>query len=348
MSVSKNAASIAAAVGKKSGDSSHLRDVAILLLSIGEEQAVKVFKKLEEHEIRDISREMSQLGHVSNSDVEATIKRFTSEVATGASLVGTWENTERMLRKFMDDERVSEFLEEMRGPAGKTMWEKLNNINEETLAHFLQNEYPQTAALIISKISPAHAANVLAVLPKEFAFEIIERMLVLDNVPREIVTNIENSLKNEFMRNLSAKHKRNNHEMLADIFNSLDRGTESTFMEMLEQQNDTDAEMIRNFMFTFEDMVKIEPVGIQAILREADKEKLPIALKGASSEVKALFLENMSERAAKIMQEDIEAMGPVRIKDVDEAQQSIIHTAKDLIDDGQIIIIDENSKEEYI
>jgi flagellar motor switch protein FliG len=323
--------------------------VAILLLAIGEDQAVKVFKKLEEHEIRDISREMSQLGHISNSDVEETIKRFTSEVATGASLVGTWENTERMLRKFMDDERVSEFLEEMRGPAGKTMWEKLNNISEEALAHYIQNQHPQTAALIISKISPAHAANVLAVLPKEFAYEIIERLLVLDNVPREIIVNIENTLKNEFMRNLSAKNKRNNHEMLADIFNSLDRGTESTFMEMLEQQNDgKDAELIRNFMFTFDDMVKIEAQGIQAILREADKEKLPIALKGASTEVKALFLENMSERAAKILQEDIQAMGPVRIKDVDEAQQSIIATAKELIDDGQIIIIDENSKEEYI
>jgi flagellar motor switch protein FliG len=334
---------------KDKNGSSHLRDVAILLLAIGEDQAVKVFKQLEEHEIRDISREMSQLGHVSNDHVEETIKRFTSEVSTGASLVGTWENTERMLRKFMDDERVSDFLEEMRGPAGKTMWEKLNNINEETLAHYIQNQHPQTAALIISKISPAHAASVLAVLPKEFAFEIIERLLVLDNVPREIVVNIEQTLKNEFMRNLSAKNKRNNHEMLADIFNSLDRGTESTFMEMLEQQNEgKDAELIRNFMFTFDDMVKIESQGIQAILREADKEKLPIALKGASTEVKALFLENMSERAAKILQEDIQAMGPVRIKDVDEAQQSIIATAKDLIDDGQIIIIDENSKEEYI
>lgn len=339
--------SIAQAVKDK--NNSHIKDVAILLLSIGEEKAVKVFKKLEEHEIRDISREMSQLGHISNDDVEATIKRFTSEVATGASLVGTWENTERMLRKFMDDERVSEFLEEMRGPAGKTMWEKLNNINEETLAHYLQNEYPQTAALIISKISPSHAANVLAVLPKECAYEIIERMLVLENVPREVVVNVEQTLKNEFMRNLSSKSKQNNHEMLADIFNSLDRGTEATFMEMLEQQNEgKDAEMIKNFMFTFDDMVKIASVGIQAILREADKEKLPIALKGANSEVKALFLENMSERAAKILQEDIEAMGPVRIKDVDEAQQSIIGTAKELIDDGQIIIIDENSKEEYI
>lgn len=337
-----------AANQRSPSSSSHLRDVAILLLSIGEDKAVRIFKKLEEHEIRDISREMSQLGHVSNEDVEAAIKKFTSEVATGASLVGTWENTERMLRKFMETDRVSEILEEMRGPAGKTMWEKLNNVNEETLAHFLQNEYPQTAALIISKISPAHAANILAVLPKEFAYEIIERMLVLDNVPREVITNIENSLKNEFMRNLSAKNKRNNHEMLADIFNSLDRGTESTFMEMLEQQNETDADMIRNFMFTFDDMVKIDTSGIQSILREADKEKLPIALKGASAEVKALFLENMSERAAKIMQEDIEAMGPVRIKDVDEAQQSIIHTAKELIDDGNIIIIDENSKEEYI
>jgi len=336
------------AVVSDKGNVSQIRDVAILLLSIGEEQAVKVFRKLEEHEIRDISREMSQLGHVSNDDVENAIKRFTSEVATGASLVGTWENTERMLRKFMDDERVSEFLEEMRGPAGKTMWEKLNNVNEETLAAYLQNEYPQTAALIISKISPNHAANVLAVLPKEFAYEIIERMLVLDNVPREIVLNVEKTLKNEFMRNLSSKNKRNNHEMLADIFNSLDRGTESTFMEMLEHQNSNDAEMIRNFMFTFDDMTKIDPQGIQAILREADKEKLPIALKGANSDVKALFLENMSERAAKILQEDIEAMGPVRVKDVDEAQQAIIGTAKELIDMGQIIILDENSKDEFI
>ncbi|MCP4354967.1 MAG: flagellar motor switch protein FliG [Proteobacteria bacterium] len=329
-------------------DKSRLRDVAILLLSIGEDKAVKVFKKLEDHEIRDISREMSRLGVVSNDDVEDAIKHFTEEVTTGAGLIGTWENTERMLRKFMDEDRVGDLLDEMRGPAGKTMWEKLNNVNEETLAHFLQNEYPQTAALIISKIHPAHAANILAVLPKDFAFEIIERMLVIDSVPRDIIANVEKTLRNEFMRNLSAKDKQNNHEMLANIFNSLDRGTETTFMEMLEQQSNNDAEIIRNFMFTFDDMIKISTQGIQSILREADKEKLPIALKGANEDVKALFFENMSERASKILQEDIQAMGPVRIKDVDEAQQAIIGTTKTLIDDGQIIIIDENSGDEYI
>lgn len=325
-----------------------LRDVAILLLSIGEERAVKVFKKLDEHEVRDISREMAVLGRVSNAEVESTIKKFTGEVSAGNSLVGTWESTERMLRKFMDEERVAEFLEEMRGPAGKTMWEKLNNINEETLAHYVKNEYPQTAALICSKISPSHAAKVLAVLPKDFAFEVVDRMLVIENVPREVVTSIEKTLRNEFMRSLSPKNKRNNHEMLAEIFNSLDRGTEATFMEMLEQKNEEDAELVRNFMFTFDDMVKIDSKGIQALLREADKEKLPVALKGANVAVRKLFLSNMSERAAKILQEDIQAMGPVRIKDVDEAQQSIIATAKGLIDEGNIIIIDENSGDEYI
>ena len=222
------------------------------------------------------------------------------------------------------------------------MWEKLSNVSEDILANYLKNEYPQTVAVIMSKIRPSHAAKVLAMLPSEFAYEVIERILLIDNVPRE------ETLRSEFMKNLAARNKRDTHEMMAEIFNNFDRGTEGKFMEMLEARRSEDATKIRSLMFTFEDLMKTDDKGIQTLLRDLDKDQLAIALKGAGDELKEKFLSNMSERAAKILQEDMEVMGPVRVKDVDVAQQAIVVVAKDLADAGEIIISEEGGEDDFV
>jgi flagellar motor switch protein FliG len=228
------------------------------------------------------------------------------------------------------------------------MWEKLGNVNEEILANFLQKEYPQTVAVVMSKVQTDHAARVLALLPENFALEVVHRMLRMEAVQKEVLEDVEKTLRTEFMANLSRTQRRDSHELMAEIFNSLDRTVETKFMEELEKSSPESAEKIRSLMFTFEDLLKLDPSSIQTLIRAADKEKLPIALKGATETLRDMFFSNMSERAAKIMKEDMAAMGPVRLKDVEEAQQSIVSTTKDLEARGEITISTGAEEDELI
>jgi flagellar motor switch protein FliG len=231
-------------------------------------------------------------------------------------------------------------MDDIRGPAGKTTWEKLGNVSEEVLAGYLKNEYPQTIALVLSRIKPDHAARVLTVLPEDLALEVVMRMLTMDAVKKEVLEGIEKTLRLEFMGNLAKTQRRDSYEMMAEIFNNFDRNTEARFTKVLEERDTEAAERIRALMFTFEDLKKIDRNGIQALMRGIDKDKLAVALKGASETVKSLFFDNMSERAAKILREDMESKGPVRIRDVDEAQMAIVNAAKELASKGEIVIAD--------
>lgn len=326
------------------------RKAAILMLAMGEQRAAQLFSFMDDYEIRDVSREMATLGQIGADEMERTLQEFADAVGGGAGgISGGWGTTERYLRSFLKEDRVKELMDEMRGPAGRTMWEKLSNVPEETLATYLLNEYPQTVAVIISRIKASHAAKVLAVLPQELAKEVMERILVMDNVPREVLNAVEDSLKSEFMRNLAQKTTRDSHELMADIFNNFDRGNEQRFMGLLETDHPADAERIRALMFTFEDIMKTDDKGIQAIMRDVDKDVLALALKGAKPDMRDKFTKNMSERAAKILKEDMEVMGPVKVKDVDEAQLKIVAIAKAMADKGQIVIASGvDGQEEFI
>jgi flagellar motor switch protein FliG len=321
---------------------------SILMLSIGEEHTAKIFEQLDEEEILHLSQTMSNLGKVSASVIERLFIEFAENMTSTSSLVGSLDSTERLLAKVLGKDKLNNIMEEIRGPAGRTMWEKLSNVNEETLASYLQKEYPQTVAVVLSKITPDHAARTLAQMPEGFAMEVVMRMLRMESVQKEILDEVERTLRSEFMTNLARTNKRDSHEVMAEIFNSLERATEAKFMTSLEERNPEAAEKIRSLMFTFEDLAKLDPGAIQTIIRSADKEKLPLALKGASDAMKDLLFSNMSERAAKIMKEDMAAMGPVRLKDVEEAQQSLVNTAKDLADRGEITMVTAKDEDELV
>jgi len=311
---------------------------AILLMSLGEDQAGKIFALLDDEEIKEISQVMAGLGTVSSNIVERLFVEFAEQVSSTGSLVGSMDSTERLLTKVLGGDRVNEIMEEIRGPAGRTMWDKLANVNEQVLANFLKNEYPQTVAVILGKIGQAHAGKVLSILPENFAMEVVMRMLRMEAVNKEIEKDVERVLRTEFMSNLARTNRRDAHEMMAEIFNNLDRATESRFLSALEERNKDSAEKIRSLMFTFEDLARIDPAGVQTLLRAVDKDKLTIALKGASEELKDLFFSNMSERAAKLLREDMQSLGPMRLKDVEEAQTAMVTAAKDLADRGELVI----------
>jgi len=193
-------------------------------------------------------------------------------------------------------------------------------------------------AVILAKINQDHAARVLPLLPEGFALDVIHRMLKMESVQKEVLDEVEKTLRTEFMTNLAKTQRRDSHEIMADIFNYLDRTAEGKFMEALEKTEPESAERIRSLMFTFEDLSKVSGAGIQVIVRTVDKDKLPIALKGATETIRDLFFANMSERAAKIMKEDMAALGPVRLREVEDAQQYIVNVAKDLDARGEITI----------
>lgn len=322
---------------------------AVLLLALGEDQTAKIFEHMDDDEIMELSQTMSNLGKIHPSLVERLFVEFAEQMTSTNALVGTQHSTERLLSKAgMSKEKISSIMEEIRGPAGRTMWEKLGNVSEEVLATFLQKEYPQTVAVVLSKLSSDHAARVLAMLPENFALEVIHRMLRMEAVQKEILDEVEKTLRTEFMTNLARTQRRDSHEMIAEIFNNMERTVEGRFMEQLEKSAPEAAEKIRSLMFTFEDLAKLDAQGVQTLIRAVDKDKLPIALKGATDTIKELFFTNMSERAAKIMKEDMASMGPVRLKDVEEAQQAIVNVAKDLEDRGEITIASDNEEDQMI
>jgi len=321
---------------------------AILLLSLGEEHGTPIWNALDDDEVRELSQVMATLGSVSSALVERLLVDFVSQISSTGSVMGSFDSTERLLFKFLPKDRVSGIMEEIRGPAGRTMWDKLSNVNESVLANYLKNEYPQTVAVVLTKIKPEHASRVLGALPEDFALECVGRMLRLESVQKDILDKVEHTLRQEFMTNLARTAKRDAHELMAEIFNTFDRQTEARFMTALEERNREAAERIKALMFTFEDLSKLDSGSIQTLLRSIDKDKLGIALKGASAGLRDLFFSNMSERAGKILREDMDGMGPVRLKDVDEAQVAMVSVAKDLANKGEIMISQGNSDDELV
>ena len=321
---------------------------SVLLLALGEEHGQRMWEMLDEEEVKELSQCMSNLGTVTSNVIEKLLVDFVGKMSSTGSIMGNFDATERLLKKFLPEDSVGNVMEEIRGPAGRTMWDKLGNVNEAVLANYLKNEYPQTVAVVLSKIKAEHAARVLGSLPEDFALEVVMRMLRMESGQKDILDKIEQTLRTEFMSNLARTQKRDAHEMMAEIFNNFDRQTESRFVTSLEERNRDAAERIKALMFTFEDLQKLDPGSVQTLLRAVEKDKLALALKGGSDTVRDMFFSNMSERAAKIMREDMEAMGPVRLKDVDESQTLMVNTAKDLAAKGEIMIAEAGGEDELV
>ncbi len=318
---------------------------AIVMLALGEERSAPLFSTLHEDEIREISAAMSQLGRISSEMVEEICREFSEQTGGGGNLLGNLESTERLLMKILPQDKAHQILEEIRGPAGRTMWDKLANVSESVLAAYLRNEYPQTVAVILSRIRSEHAAKVLALLPEGFASDVVMRMLRMDAVQRDVMDGVEKTLRVDFMASLSRSTRRDAHELMAEIFNSLDRDSESRFMHTLEGKDQEAAERIKSLMFTFDDLVRLTPQAVQVMLRAVPKDRLPLALKGASPQVQALVFGNLPDRASKMLREDIDSLGPVRRRDVDEAQAAVVAVVKDLANRGEIEINDSTDEQ---
>jgi len=321
---------------------------AILFMAIGRDRSASLMQSLHEDEIRDISIAMAGLGVVRAPMVEMVCKEFIENFELADGLVGTFETTEAFLRRSLSPDQVEKIMDEIRGPAGRNMWDKLANVQESILANYLRSEYPQTAAVIVSRLQPAHAARVLALLPEDYATDVMMRILHMETVQREVIESVEATLRSEFISSLGRSSKRDSYELLAEVFNNFDRKTETRLTELMDQQSHEDMEKVKALMFTFEDISRLSQESLMRVVNEMDRDRLPIALKGATDSERKLFLQCMSKRAGNILLEEIASLGPVRVKEVEAAQAEIVMTIKNLVNAGEIDISDSSGTDEFI
>jgi flagellar motor switch protein FliG len=321
---------------------------AMIMLILGERYGAKVWPSFEDDEIRSISLAMSQLGSMEAKSVEGVMAEFVSRMSSSGAVTGDFDKTEALLAKLLPRDRADSIMGEIRGPAGRNLWQKLSNVQDGVLANYLKNEYPQTVAVILSKITPDHCARVLSILPDDFAMEVVGRMLKMEAVSKDVLERIEDTLRTEFVSNLSTTSRRDSHEQMAEIFNAFDRQTESRFLGALDQKSRDSAARIRSLMFTFDDLTKLDAAGVQTLLRNVEKDVLALALKGASESARAFFLGNMSSRAAKNLEEEMSSLGPVRLREVDDAQMKMVQVTKDLSAKGEIMITKNRAEDELV
>ena len=311
---------------------------AVVMLALGEEASQPLWRSLDEDELRDVTLAISNLGSVTADVVEELLYEFVSSLSSAGSITGSMESARRFLQNALPEDKVASILEDIRGPAGKTMWDKLANVNERVLSGYLRKEHPQTIAVILSRIRPEHAAKVISALPDMLGEEVINRLLTLGPVQKDVLDQIEQTLRTEFMAALSRGQDRDPYQAMAEIFNLFDRQTERRCIAALELKNPSAAERIKALMFVFEALARLDGQDIQFLLRHLDKSVLATALKGADEIVKKLFFGNMSERAANILRDDIDIMGPVRQREIDAAQMKVVEVAKRLADEGEIFL----------
>jgi flagellar motor switch protein FliG len=318
---------------------------AIVIMALDGERSKRLVSSLTEDEVRRLSAAMARMGRTDMDTVERVIEEFQSQIGRSCSIVGGADAAEKMLSLFLPPDKVAEIMEEAKGPDGKNIWDKLSHVQPQTLAGYLRNEYPQTAAVILARLPAAHAAKVMRLMPNKNAADIAVRMVRMTSVQRPVLNDIEEALKREFTSVLGQAYERDSASIVAEMLNRSDQEVVDRILGALEDKEPQATQRIRRIMFTFEDLRRIEPGTFGLLIAEIPTERLPIALSAASDEIKELFMSQMSERARKMLDEEMEIQAPPRRKTVEEAQSDIIDLAKRLIREGRIVLMEQDEEE---
>jgi flagellar motor switch protein FliG len=314
---------------------------AIFLLAMGEAFTAEVFRYLKEEEVRKVSALMAQIQNIPGEAVQKVLDEVRSKMAMvqGEVSVPVEEFLKKVLFSSMPEDQARQIYEDIMRQLHPSTFQKLSNLEPKVIVNFLSNEHPQTIAVILAHLEPSHAAQILEELNDKLQADVMLRIANLEKISPEIVAEIDRVLEEElFSVEMSDATKVGGAEKVAEILNSVERNLEDTLMEQIEDTSEELAEEIRKLMFKFEDLLQVDDLAIVAILKEISTEELKLALKAASEELRAKFFNNMSERAGMMLKEDLEAMGPVRLKDVEQAQQAIIRVAKRLESEGKIVL----------
>ncbi|MCS7175810.1 flagellar motor switch protein FliG [Pseudothermotoga sp.] len=316
------------------------RKAAVLLVMLGPEKAASVLKHLDESDVEQLTIEIANIGKVTDEEKKQVLSEF-QEIARAREIItqGGIEYAKEVLQKAFGPEKAMRIIERLVSNLQVKPFDFLRQADPLQLVNFLQSEHPQTVAVILSYLEPQLAGKILSALPEDLQVEVVKRIALLErtspDVIRDIERNLERKLSGFVMQTFSQV---GGVDTAAEIMNSIDRSSEKKIMEKLSYDSPELAEEIRRRMFVFEDLVKLDDRSVQIILREIETRDLALALKGASEEVKQKIFKNISKRAAQLLQDELEYMGPVRLKDVEEAQQKIINVVRRLEEAGEIII----------
>lgn len=326
---------------------------AILLFSLGEETASSVVKQLDEKDIKKLGSSMSKVFSVSPKTLEAIYSQF-NEIASSALplQIGHTEGTQfikNIVAKAVEKDKAQVILEEIQEEGKWNLFQNIRRLDPKTIANFIRSEHPQTIAIILTHLDSSQSAAILEDLPPPVQTDVLCRIAELENIPPGIVEEIDQALREEVsMIKGFEGQKQGGVRVVADILNQMDSTMEGNILKGIEEQRQGMAEEIRKLMFVFEDLIQVDDKSLMAILKEINNETLMTAMKTASDDLKEKIFKNMSERAAQMMKEDLEVMGPVRLRDVEAAQQSILKVAKKLENEGKIILRSKGKEEVFV
>ncbi|MEW6264161.1 MAG: flagellar motor switch protein FliG [Thermodesulfobacteriota bacterium] len=313
---------------------------AILLLTLGEDFTADVFRQLDDAEIKYLGRAMSRIQNVNPDLVQNVLGEFVDEITSPTDLRIKGENFfKSTISRALTGERAENLLEDINSDVGPVPFASLRDVDAKVLANFIRNEHPQTIALIMAHLDPNKAAEIISEFPEQLQIDVVLRISDLDRVPHQVVEEIEQVLREEITALGSVGSKKlGGANTVAEILNQVDQTTENAILSKIEEDRMELANEIRKLMFVFDDLINLDDRGIRAILKEVNNDELTLALKTASEAMRTKILSNLSERAADMIKEDLEVMGPVRLADVEKAQQSILRVAKKLEGEGKIVI----------
>ena len=313
---------------------------AILLVALGPESASQIYQYLTPDEIESLTVEIARMGKVT-ADVRETIIEEFHELCVAQEFIaeGGIDAAREMLITAFGAERAGAIVDRVLQALQVMPFDFLKKADASQIITFIQNEHPQTIALIMAYLQPSQAAAILSGLPQELRAEVARRIATLDKTPPEVIREVESVLQRKLSSVVSTDFSHaGGVKSLVDVLNWVDRSTEKTILESLAESNPEIAEEVKKMMFVFEDIILLDDRAIQQVLKEVDTKELAIALKGVGENTQARIYKNMSERAAAMMKEEMEFMGPVRLRAVEESQQRIVNIIRKLEEAGEIIV----------
>jgi flagellar motor switch protein FliG len=327
-----------------------VRKAAVLLLTLSQEEAAEILKRLPPESVEEVSREIASLGDITLNTRHEVFGEFYNQALANAYLTeGGLEYARQLLQKTLPEKDAERVIKQVTQQVQTTPFSFLQKAESENLLTFIQDEHPQTIALILAHLPSQKASEILVGLPGQKQIEVVKRVANMEQTNPEVIKEVERGLEHRLSDIVSQTfEKAGGVDTVAEILNLADRSTEKGIMEGLEAEDPDLVEQIRRLMFVFEDILLVNDKGIQAVLKEVDNEELALALKTASEELKQKIFKNMSERASQLIQEDMQYMGPVRVSDVESAQQKIVDIVRRLEDAGEIIIAGRGGEKEMV
>lgn len=319
---------------------SNKQKAAMLLIALGPEKSTKIFKYLKEEEIEDLTLEIASIKAVSPRIKEEVLQEF-YELCLAQNYIaeGGIDYAKQLLENALGADKAIDIINKLTVSLQVRPFEFARKTEPAQLVNFIQNEHPQTIALILSYLKPSQSAEIIRVLSPEMQADIARRIALMDRASPEVIAQIEKEFEKRLSTLVSEDYTSiGGIDSIVEIINQVDRTTEKNIMENLEIEDPELSEVIKKKMFVFEDIVTLDSKSIQRVLREVDNHQLAIALKGTGEEVKQIVMENISKRLGAMIEEDLEYMGPKRMKEIEDAQQKIVNIIRKLEDTGEVII----------